>query len=160
MILVAESRVVIQRDLAVEGDNFTVGRLHQRVDFHERGVFFRVHVPQFDDDVRDLFFQVLVKAGRINDFFRLCLVDPHVGIHADARKRIGALHRKLLDLHATLDRAHGKVAALRTVEQDREVILFGNVRAGGDEYAVHGVALDVHPEYVCGSIAGFFGGPR
>src|SRR5699024_3982410 len=40
----------------------------------------------------------------------------------------------------------------------REVILLGDVRAGGDHDAVHGVALDVHAEDLGGLLLRFLGG--
>src|SRR5699024_6075248 len=72
--------------------------------------------------------------------------------------RLGALFGELLDLHTALDAGHGQVAALRAVQQDREVVLLGDVRASGDHHPLHGMPLDVHAEDLARALGGLVGG--
>ena len=85
-------------------------------------------------------------------------VDARDRVDGDARERLGPLDGQLLDLHAALGRAHGEERAVGAVEQEREVVLLGDVAGLGDEHAVHRVALDVHAEDRGGLLAGLLGG--
>src|SRR5699024_4546316 len=145
-------------DLAVEGDDLAVTGLDQRVDLDEGRVLLAVGVPQLHQHGSDLRTGLGVELRRGDDLLGLGLVDADVGVDGDAGEGLGALDGELLDLHAALDGAHGQVVAVRTVQQQREVVLLGDVRAGGDHDAVHGVALDVHAEDLGGLLLRLLGG--
>src|SRR5699024_2341194 len=156
--LLAELRVVVEGDLAVEGDDLAVTGLDQRVDLDEGRVLLAVDVPQLHQHGSDLRTGLGVELRRGDDLLGLGLVDADAGVDGDAGEGLGALDGELLDLHAALDGAHGQVVAVRTVQQQREVVLLGDVRAGGDHDAVHGVALDVHAEDLGGLLLRLLGG--
>jgi hypothetical protein len=52
----------------------------------------------------------------------------------------------LLDVHPALRREHHQRLLGRAVEDDRRVVLGGDVRGGLDPHLVHGEAADVHAE--------------
>src|SRR6476661_661289 len=143
---VAEVGVLVERDLAVEGDDVAFLGLHQRVDLHERGVLVAVDLPEPLQDGGDLRAGLGVEPCGLDDLGGLGRVDAGVGVDRDAREGLGALDRELLDLHTALLAAHREVGAVGPVEQDREVVLLGDARALGDHHGAHGVALDVHAE--------------
>src|SRR6476661_4086037 len=143
---VAEAGVLVERHLAVEGDDVAVLGLDERVDLDERRVLVAVDGPQLLQHVGDRGLVGVVEAGGVDDLLRLGLVDARVGVDRDARERLGALDGELLDLHAALLGAHGEVGAVGPVEQHREVVLLGDARTLGDHHGADGVALDVHAE--------------
>jgi hypothetical protein len=88
----------------------------------------------------------LVKARGVNDLLGPWLVDADVGVDGDLGKGLRALDRERLDVHAAFLAAHREVGAVGAVEQDREVVLLGDLCALGDHDRLDRVALDVHPE--------------
>ncbi len=68
--------------------------------------------------------------------------DGHLG------QPLGLGRGDLFDLHAALDRAHRQVGAVGAVEQERDVVLLGDVAGLGDQQLLHDVALDVQAEDV------------
>src|SRR5207237_5980283 len=68
-------------------------------------------------------------------------------------QRVGTLHRKLLDVHATFGRRHGEEGAVGAVQQVADVVLLLDVGTWIDEHTVHGVTLDVHAEDRLGRLA-------
>ena len=155
---VAELRVLVERDLAVEGDDLAVLGEDERVDLDERRVLARVDGVELDEHVGDLGGQLVVEAAGLGDLERLGLVDAGERVDLDARERLGLLDRELLDLHAALDRAEPQVGAVRAVEQHREVELLGDARAAGDHDALDDVALDVEAEDGLRRLVGLIGG--
>ena len=143
---VAEVGVGVQGDLAVERDHLVLRVADQRVHLDQRRVLADEGLPQLDDHVRGL---VGHGGGDLpcgDDLGGLGLVHPGDRVHRDPRQRLGPLDGQLLDLHAALGRAHRQERAVAPVEQEREVVLLGDVAGLGDQHPVHGVALDVHPE--------------
>ncbi len=146
--------VVVQRDLAVEGDDRAVLGADQRVHLDERGVLGREDGPELLDDVGDGGLELLGEVRGVDDLARLRLVDAHDRVDGDAGEGLGALDGELLDLHAALDGAHGEVVAVRAVQEHGEVELLGDLGALRDHHAVDRVALDVHPEDLGGLLLG------
>ena len=150
----AEPRVVVERDLAVEGDDLALLCQNERVDLDEGCVLPRVHVPQLEQDGHDLLARLGVEARGADDLARLRLVDSDIRVDDDLGQRLRTFLREGFDVHASLDRAHGEASALGPVEQRREVELSGDVRAGGDEHAADLMALDVHSQNFFGPVCG------
>ncbi|AGS71326.1 putative hydrolase [Streptomyces collinus Tu 365] len=146
---VAELGVLVERHLAVEGDDLTGGDLRERVDLDEEGVRLDEGVPQLDEDVHDLVRDLGRELGGLDDLAGLGLV--HTVDRVDRRLgdglRTGGRH--LLDLHAALDGGDGEEGAVRTVEEVGDVVLLDDLRGGlGNHDLVDRVALDVHAEDV------------
>src|SRR5699024_2335864 len=53
---------------------------------------------------------------------------------------------------------HHQVATLGAVQQQREVVLLGDLGPGGNHHPVGGVPLDVHAEDLTGTLGGLVGG--
>src|SRR5699024_6168491 len=68
------------------------------------------------------------------------------GVQLDLGERLGAFLGELLDLDATFDAAHREVPAGRAIQEDGEVVLLLDVRAGAEHHDVDRVALDVEVE--------------
>ena len=143
---VAEAGVLVERDLAVEGDD--VARLgeHQRVDLDQRGILALVDLVELHENRGDLVDELRREPAGDRDLGGLGQVDAGDGVDLDAGEGVGALDRELLDLHAALDAAEREVAAVGPVEQNREVELLHDLRAGGHHDALDGVALDVEAQ--------------
>ena len=62
-VLVAELGVLVQRDLAVEGDDLAVLGEYERVDLDERRVLAPVDVPELDERGGDVRGDLRVEAG-------------------------------------------------------------------------------------------------
>ena len=143
MLGLTEGGVVVDGHLAVDGEDASVTGLDHRVDLDEGGVLVPVGLPQLDDSRDDGVLLPPGEASLSKDLTSLSLVDTvdrHLG------QGLGPLLGEGLDVHATLTRAHRQVATLTTVEQDREVVLLGNVSSLGDHHLVNGVTLDVHAQ--------------
>ena len=155
---VTESGVVVEGDLAVNRPHGAVGAGHQRVDLDQGRVLIAVDGPQGFEDGGNGLGRGLVKPGFLRDVAGNLGVDTNGGIEGDARESLGALLREGLNVHAAFARAHRQVAAVRAVQQDREVVFGGNVRAGRDHDLLDDVALDVEAEDRLGLLVGLVGG--
>ncbi len=151
---VPEVRVLVQGDLAVEGQHAAVGGPHQRVDLDQRGVLLGQHVPQLHEHVGHGVGDVGGEVRGGDDLPRLLRGAALEGVHADHGQGLGVVLGDLLDLHPALDRGHRQEGAVRPIEQEGDVVLLGDLRGLGDQDLVHGVALDVHPEDVGSAGAG------
>ena len=67
-------------------------------------------------------------------------------VDVQARDRLGMLVGDLLDVHAAHRGQHHERLLLAAVEDDRGVVLGGDVGRPLDPDLVHGETLDVHPE--------------
>ena len=155
---VTESGVVVEGDLAVNRPHGAVGAGHQRVDLDQGRVLIAVDGPQGFEDGGNGLGRFLVEARFLGDVAGDLGVDTNGGIEGDARESLGALLREGLNVHAAFARAHRQVAAVRSVQQDREVVFGGNVRAGRDHDLLDDVALDVEAEDRLGLLVGLVGG--
>ena len=143
---VTEVGVLIERDLAVQGDDVALFGQHERVDLDERRVLALVDGVELDEHVAHLVDELGGEARRLGDLDGLLLVDAGQRVDRDAGEGLGALDRELLDLHAALDAAEREVRAVRAVQQHREVVLLVDAGALRDHDALDDVTLDVQAE--------------
>ena len=146
MVRLTEGRVVVNSHLAVDSQDASIAGLDHRVDFDEGGILVTVGLPQLENSRDD---SVLLRVGEpclAKDLAGFSIVNAVNRVDRHFGESLGALLGEGLDVHATLTRAHRKVATLSTVEQDREVVFLGNVSTFSDHHLVNGVTLDVHTE--------------
>ena len=143
---VAELGVLVERDLAVEGDDVAVLVEDQRVHLDERRVLALVDVVELHEHVGDLVDELGREVRGDRDLAGLRGGDAGDRVDLDARERLGLLDGELLDLHAALDAREREVGAVRAVEEHREVELLRDAGAARDHDALDDVALDVEPE--------------
>ena len=169
---VAEAGVVVQGDLAVQGQDAPTGGQHQGVDLHQGGVLTGEDLPQAQDHVGDGLGHLPEALVALRLLGHLPGLEPGLGhetgrqrgghagqrVDADAGQGLGALGGEGLDVHAALARAHGQVPAPGTVQEYREVELGGDVGALGDQDGADGVPLDVHAQDGLGLLPGPGGG--
>ena len=156
---VPEGRVVVERDLAVQGQDGAVRGEREGVDLHEGGVLGGDDLPQAHDDLGDPGGRGAgLEARRPDDLRGDVVGEAGQGIDGDPCERLRALGGEGLDVHAALARAHGQVAPLRPVQEDGEVELGVDIGALGDEDGAHHVPLDVHAQDVAGAVLGLLGG--
>ena len=127
-----KGRVLIESDLAVEGENPAVGGLHQRIDLNECRVLVHQRPPQLDEDVGYVCADGLREVGGIGDVTRERGSHSLEGIHADLRESFGFGCRHFFDIHTTLDARHREERAIRSIEEERHVVLLSDVRSFGD----------------------------
>ena len=75
---------------------------------------------------------------------------PVSAFTSDLRQRVRPFLGQLLDLHAALEGGQAQERAVGPVEQERHVVLGGDVAGRGDQDLPGDVALDVQPEDVPG----------
>ena len=155
---VTEARIVVEGHLAVHGPHGAVRAGDQRVDLDQRRILVAVNGPQSFEDGGDGLGRFLVEARFLRDVASDLCVDTDGGVEGDAGQGLGAFLREGLDVHAAFARAHRQVAAVRAVQQDREVVFGGNIRAGRDHDLLDDVALDVEAEDRLGLLVGLVGG--
>src|SRR5690625_254293 len=97
--LMAELRVLVERDLAVERDDVTGRGLHERVHLDQRGILTLEDVPQLLEDGHQLVGRGRVEAGRLRDLARLRVIDAGERVHRDLRQVVRTLFGELLDVH-------------------------------------------------------------
>ena len=151
VVRVPETRVLVEGDLAVEGDHLAGRVLDQRVDLDQRRVLLGEHGPELLQDRDDLVAHVRGEACGVADLRCLRGVDPDERVDGDLGQRLRSLDRELLDLHPALDRRHRQVGAVGAVQQERDVVLGLDVAGRRDQDAMDRVALDVHAEDVAGA---------
>ena len=129
MVRVAEAGVLVERDLAVEGEDLAVFGEHERVDLDERRVLALVDLVELHDHGGDLVDELGGEATGGRDLLGLLEVDARDRVDLDLGEGLGALDCELLDLHAALDAAQREVGAVGAVEQHREVELLRDAGA-------------------------------
>ena len=155
MLGVTERRVVIERDLAVQGQDGVVGGEHEGVDLHEGGVLGGEDLPQPCDHLGDpVGGGAGLEARSLDDARSDIAAQADQGGDSDPGERLGALLGESLDIHAALARAHGEVATLSAVQEDGEVEFGVDLGAVGDQDGAHRVPLDVHAEDLGGALLG------
>src|SRR5690625_3071798 len=158
VMFLAEDGVLIEGDLAIEGNDLSVFGAYQRVDLNQGRVFAEVDVGEFLQYRNDLLGYIRSESGLLDDLTRFGLVDAGVRIDRNFGERLGALNSQLFDVHAALNAGHRQVGAVRTVQQEREVVLFCDLVALSDHHGVDRVALDVHPQDLAGLFTGLLRG--
>jgi len=139
-------RVLVQGDLAVQRQDRAVRGEDEWIHLDQGGILGNHHVPEVDQDVRDLIGDRLAEPRSLDDLPGLFRGHPLQGIDANPRQGLGLGCRDLLDIHSALDTGHRQEGAIRTIEQEGDVVLLGNIAGGGDEHLAHYVALDIEPE--------------
>src|SRR5437763_7416341 len=141
-----EGGVLVEGDLAVEGDDLALRVADQRVDLDQGGVLGDEGLPQLHDDLGGLVDDLRRELARGEDLDGLRLVHAGDRVDRDLGQRLGTLDGELLDLHAAFGRRHRQEGAVRAVQQEGEVVLLGDVRGLGHQHAARDVALDVQAE--------------
>src|SRR4051794_32822675 len=149
----AEHRVAVDRDLRVERHDLAAGGDDQRVDLDQGRVLGGGDLVELHEHLGDSVADVLVDSGLG------CELTAHLGGHSHCRievpahQRVGVRLGNRLDVHAAHAGDDRQQLLLGAVEDDRGVVLGGDVRSGLDPQLVHGEALDVHSEDGAGVIA-------
>ena len=144
MFGVAESGVVIQRHLAVQCQNIALLGQDQGIDLNQGGVFASVGIPKLHQNGSKLLDVRTIEAGLTQNLSGNVFINANLGVQANAGQSFGMLTCQGLNIHAALRRAQCKLTTLGAIQQDREIELFGNIRARSDEDRVDGVPLDIH----------------
>ncbi|CNI07156.1 Uncharacterised protein [Mycobacterium tuberculosis] len=158
MLGLAEFCVVVQGDLAVQGEDGALGGQNEGVNLNQGCVFLGVDFAQLDENGNNLLLQFCGETCCLSNFLSLSLVQADQRVNLDLCQCLGALSSELLNFHTAFYRAHCQVGAVCTVQQEGEVVFFGDVCAVSDQHAVNGVALDVHAENCLSVLVSFFGG--
>ena len=143
-----EVGVGIEGDLAVQRENLIVGRAHQRVDLHQRGVLLDEDLPQLGDGHRRRVENLGGQVALFGDVAGEPVVDSLGRVDGNLGQPVGLGRGDLFDLHPALDRAHGQVGPVGAIEQEGDVVLLGDVAGLGHQQLLHDVALDVQAEDV------------
>ena len=155
-VLVAEERVAVDRHLGVEGDDLAVGGDDQRVDLDQRRVLLARHLGQLRQHLGGLVERVLGEPGGVDDRPRRGGVELAGRVDVDFDQGVGVLGGDRLDVHAALGGDHRQQLLLAAVEDDRGVVLVGDVGAALDPDLVDAEgtlavrADDVHADDVVG----------
>ena len=151
-VAVAEERVVVDRELRIEGAHLAVGRDDQRVDLAQHRVAVDERRVQPTDDLGDLLLLARVlDAGAVNEPPRLPRLEPLVRIDVQPDERLGLRLSDLLDVDTALRREHQQRLLLAAVEGDREVVLARDVGRALDPELADDMAVDVEAEDVAGA---------
>ncbi|GDY61562.1 hypothetical protein SAV14893_009550 [Streptomyces avermitilis] len=137
-----EAGVVVERDLAVEGEDLPLRRTHERVHLDQYGVLAEQYLPEPDEYVDGR----RGKPGRFRDLGRLRGGDTLGRVDGDTRHGFRAGGGHLLDLHAAFRGGDGEEAAGRAVEYVGDVELCLDVDGFGQHHLADRVSLDVHAE--------------
>src|SRR5690625_102551 len=148
--VLTEVGVLVQGDLAVQGDDTAVLGQDERVDLDERGVLAHEGVPQLGDDLGGTLGSGLRQLACLHDLGRDVRGSAGQRIDRDLRDGVGVGFCDLLDVHAALGGADGKEGAVGAVQQEGEVVLLRDVGSLFDQHAVDRVSLDVHAEDLLG----------
>ncbi len=148
-----EAGVVVEGDLAVEGEDLSLPAADERIHLDEEGVLADQDLPEPYEDVDGL----LRQSGRLGDLARLRGGDALGGVDGDAGHGVGTGGGNLLDLHAAFRRGDREEAARRAVEYIGHVELGLDVHGLGQHHLADPVPLDVHTEDLTG---GELGGGR
>ena len=97
------------------------------------------------------------EAGLVDDLGRLGLVDAGAGVDRDLLDGVGVGLGDLFDLHTALDARDAEVGPVGAVEQEGEVVLLLDRRAGDHEHPVDREALDLEVEDRAGGLLGLLG---
>src|SRR6185369_11676916 len=136
-VLVAIERVVVERDLGVEGhDGFlAVGQFNdgERVEFDHGGVAFPPGIVDAGDEFDAGVEQVALEAERRGDLAGLVGHDADGGIDVFLENFLRMFFGDFFDVHAAFGAGHDERTGIGAVEEDGEVKFFFDLRAGGEE---------------------------
>ena len=142
----AEQRVAVERDLRVERHHPAVARDDQRVDLDEHRLLGREGVIEAAEQRADRAHDVGVDAGLEGEPAGVEVLEAEQRVDVQAGDRVRVVVGDLLDVHPALRGEHHERLLGRAVEDDRRVVLGGDVGGRLDPDLVHGEAADVHPE--------------
>lgn len=137
-----EARVVVQGDLAVEGQDPALRGTHERVHLDEQRVLADQHLPQPYEDVDGLRRQ----SGGRGDLLGLGGGDTDRGVDGDPCHRLGPGRGHLLDLRAALGGGDRQEPAGCPVQDVGDVELPVDGDRLGQHHLADRVPLDVHAE--------------
>ena len=158
MLGLTEFCIVVQGDLAVQGQDGALGGQHEGVNLNQGCVFLAEDLAQLDEDRNNLLLQFCGEACRLCNLLSLCLVQTDQRVNLNLSQCLGTLSCQLLNLHTAFNRAHCQVGAVCAVQQQGEVVLLGDVCAVSNQHAVDGVALNVHAKNCLSVLVSLFGG--
>ena len=151
-------RVVVDRELRVEGFHLAVRRHDQRVDLAEHRVGADEGVVEALDDAEDLLLLArIVDPGSVDQAAGLVGLEALEGVDVQAGKRLGPVGGDLLDVDPALLREHEERLLLAPVERDREVVLVRDVGGLLDPELADDVAVDVQAEDRLGVLCSLVG---
>ena len=154
VVRMAEQRVVVERDLGVERRDLAVGGDDQRVDLDERRVLGDEGVVELAQQRADRADDVGVDAGVEGEPAAVEVLEAEQRVDVQAGDRVRVALGHLLDVHAALGGEHDQRLLGRAVEDDRRVVLRGDVGGRLHPHLVDGEAADVHADDVRGVLLG------
>jgi hypothetical protein len=140
--------------LRVERRDRAVARDDQRVDLDEHRLFFDEGVVELGQQGADRAHDVGVHAGLEGEATGVEVLEAEQRIDVQAGDRVRVGVGDLLDVHPALGGEHHQRALRGAIEDDRRVVLGGDVGRSLDPDLVDRVALDVHPEDVLAVLLG------
>jgi hypothetical protein len=138
---VAEHRVVVEAQLAVEGDQAAVLGDDERVDLDQRAVQLHVELAQRPHELFGAGDARARDVQLVADLANLVGQQAHVRIEMFLVDQVRRFGRHLFDLHAALARDHQHRLGRRPVEDDAQIQLAGDLAALFDEHPVDRLAF-------------------
>ena len=135
------SGVVVEVELAVEGQHVAGGRDDQRVDLGERGVGVDEELDEVLEERRPLLGRVAGEAERLADLPRLEIGQAEADVDRHAEDLLGGLVGDDLDLDSPFGRGHHDRALQAAVDRHAQVELAGDVVPDRDQHLGDRAAL-------------------
>jgi len=146
MLGMTKAGVLVQRDLAVKGDDVAVLGEDERVHLDERGILTLINLEQLDEDIGDLRGELVVKTRGLGDLQRPLGGNALNRVDLDPGESLRTLDRELLDLHPTLDTRETQIRTVRAIQQHGEVVLLRDTGTRGHHHPLDDMSLDVEAE--------------
>src|SRR5215472_5375414 len=156
-MLLPERRVVVERDLSVDGDHPALFGQDKRVDLDQRGVLIGEHCPEPLGKLGGTRRGLLRKPTRLNDLGSLGTVYARERVDGDPRDSLRLRAGDLFDLHSAFDRADRHELPARPIDQVGQVVLLRDVGRRRDQDLVDSVAFNVHAENLAGLLISLVG---
>ena len=119
--------VVVEVELGVEGEQLAFRRHDERIDFHHGTIALNEKLVEVREELGRLVHQRTGEAESRGNLARLIGHEPESRIHADTEDLFRCLLGDRLDVHSAFRAGNDHRRRRRTIEQDGEVQLAGNV---------------------------------